>query len=151
MSELWGNLEQVEVTMFSASACAFLRSCTLGILEKGGYLSCCTQPSWQLSESHQRLKNQGEEELKWESIFCWGKFCLAHSPGVRWCPGICMQQCLSPWLTSPSALFLSLQSTFCKLQTQFWRRIAFLCQDPVASRQIKAVGEIKLSPSSMAD
>lgn len=167
MSKLWGNLQQVEVTTFSGSACAFVRTCTLGIPGKR-WISVLLHTTFLTALRVSPIRGSKiRVKGNWSGrIFFLRKVSSGTQPRgmmVSWHLHAAAM-CQSLWLTSLSALFLSLQSTFCKLQTQFWSRIAFLCQGLVASREIKAattlalrtqlikaVDEIRPSPSSMAD
>lgn len=149
MSKLWWSLEQVEVTMYSASACAFLRSCTLGIPGKRWisvllhttFLTALTVP-WEASKSGWRGTEVGG---MWENVFSEESSLWHIAQGYS---GVLASACCSN-VSLPAAHFSScfvphLQSTLCKLQTQFWSTIIFLCQGLVASRQIKAATTLAL-------
>lgn len=113
VSNLWGCLEQMEVAMTSASVCAFLRTSTWEVAGERWniFLSCCTQLSWQLSSSTDRVKGNlrygipGKKEMYMRECLFWEKLSLAHSLGVWWCPAICtLQQYNSPRHFSSSSV-----------------------------------------------
>lgn len=170
MSKLWWSLEQVEVTMYIC-VCLF-EDLYPGNSWKKVDICPAAHNLPDSSRSPMRgfkIRVKGNWSGRYvRECFFWGKFSLAHSPGVQRCPGICMlQQCVSPcgsllFLLCSSSTKYPLQAPDTILKHDYFplpRPSGFQADqsshhtgpEEPWTQLIKAVDEIKLSPSSMAD